>query len=122
MEVLDILVVIIISLSLLNVWLLRFNKPTPYRGGDATNMIEEFKRYGLPLWFMYTIGFLKIALSLSLIASIWFDVLQLPSALGIAVLMLGSLAMHIKIHDPIKKYMPAISFLLLSLFLVMTNL
>ena len=30
------------ALWILNVWFLRFNKDTGYRGGDATNMVEEF--------------------------------------------------------------------------------
>ncbi|NNL48365.1 MAG: DoxX family protein, partial [Acidimicrobiia bacterium] len=40
------------GLWILNVWLLRFNKETEYRGGSATNMREEFDEYGLPAWFM----------------------------------------------------------------------
>ena len=34
---------IIIGLGLLNVWIIRFNKTSSYRGGDAKNMIEEFE-------------------------------------------------------------------------------
>ena len=47
---------LIIGFGLLNVWLRRFNISTPYRGGDAQNMHEEFKNYGLPVNFMYLIG------------------------------------------------------------------
>ena len=50
---------IIIALGLLNVWIVRFDKETPYRGGGASNMIEEFKNYGLPITFMYSIGLYK---------------------------------------------------------------
>ena len=32
-----------IAVTLLNVWLLRINKATPYRGGQAQNMKEEFE-------------------------------------------------------------------------------
>ena len=35
------------ALWILNVWFNRFNKDTGYRGGDATNMREEFEEYGL---------------------------------------------------------------------------
>ncbi len=44
---------LIIALGILNVWLLRFNKATSYRGGAAKNMTEEFATYGLPVWFMW---------------------------------------------------------------------
>ena len=40
---------LIIALGILNVWLLRFNKATIYRGGSAKNMKEEFATYGLPM-------------------------------------------------------------------------
>ena len=44
---------IIVALGLLNVWLLRFNKPTAYRGGKAVNLPGEFAAYGLPAWSCY---------------------------------------------------------------------
>jgi hypothetical protein len=48
---------IIIALGLLNVWLVRSNKKSEYRGGSANNIKDEFKAYGLPSWFVYLIGF-----------------------------------------------------------------
>jgi hypothetical protein len=36
---------IVVALGLLNVWLLRANKPTSWRGGEAKNMLEEFRTY-----------------------------------------------------------------------------
>jgi hypothetical protein len=39
--------ILFVSIIVLNVWLLRFNKATIYRGGDASNMIEEFLVYGI---------------------------------------------------------------------------
>ena len=41
-----VLINVIVSLSILNVWLLRFNNQTPYRGGDSNNLKEEFHVYG----------------------------------------------------------------------------
>ena len=76
---------------------------------------EEFKVYGLPDWSFYVIGFLKITLSIGLIASIWLPEFLQPSALGLAFLLVGSIAMHIKIKDPIKKSFPALLFLLMCL-------
>jgi hypothetical protein len=97
------------ALGLLNVWLLRFNKHTSFRGGDAGTMVEEFATYGLPKWFMYVIGALKIGAALALIAGIWFPSLVRPAAALVCILMLGALAMHVKIGDPLKKAIPALA-------------
>ena len=103
------------ALGLLNVWLLRFQRSTPYRGGNARSMREEFAIYGLPGWFTYVIGTLKVGSALCLIAGLWLPFLVLPSALLIALLMLGALAMHLKIRDPLKKSVPALIMLALSI-------
>ncbi len=104
---------LIVAISLLNVWLIQYNKPTRWRGGNAQTIVEEFKVYGLPIWFCYVTGFLKVSLSLVLIASYWFPDWENPAALGIAILLLGSVVMHIKIGDPLYKSFPAFLFLLL---------
>ena len=103
------------AVGLLNVWLLRFNRRTAYRGGDATTMPEEFAAYGLPVWFTYAIGALKVGSALALIAGIWFPALVLPAAALICMLMLGALAMHAKVHDPLTKFLPALGMLALGL-------
>ncbi len=105
----------IVGLSILNVWLVRGKKSTEWRGGDAGNIREEFKAYGLPVWFMYTIGTFKVALAVLLLASIFYPGVELIAAYGIAILMLGAVSMHIKIGDPLKKSFPAFTFLVLSL-------
>ena len=99
------------ALGLLNVWLLRFEQGTSYRGGNARTMVEEFAAYGLPTWFAYLIGSLKIGAALALIAGIWLPGLVLPAAAMICILMLGALAMHAKIGDPLKKWLPALGML-----------
>lgn len=97
------------ALGLLNVWLLRFHRSTPYRGGDARSMREEFAMYGLPGWFVYAIGTLKVGSALCLIVGLWLRFLVFPSDLLVAILMLGALAMHLKIRDPLRKSVPALS-------------
>jgi uncharacterized membrane protein YphA (DoxX/SURF4 family) len=106
------------ALGLLNVWLLRFNQRTAYRGGSAGSMREEFATYGLPSWFAYLIGILKVGSAIALIVGIWIPVLVLPAAGLIGVLMLGALSMHIKIHDPLKKSLPALGMLVLCLGII----
>lgn len=107
---------VIIALGIFNVWILRFSKPTDWRGGRARNMREEFAVYGLPYWFMLLIGLLKLTFAALLIAGIWFPFLTRPSALGMAVLMAGAVLMHLKAGDPLKKALPALTMLALSLF------
>ena len=86
---------LVAAAGLLNVWLLRANRPTAYRGADASNMREEFAAYGLPAWMVVVVGVLKVGAALALIAGIWYRVLVLPAALLICVLMVGALAMQI---------------------------
>lgn len=115
MQTIGTLAQIVIALGIFNVWLIRFNLPTGYRGGSAGNMREEFASYGLPVGFMWLIGALKIALAIGLIAGIWIRVLVMPAAVGMGLLMLGAIAMHIKVQDPAKKSIPAACMLALSI-------
>jgi uncharacterized membrane protein YphA (DoxX/SURF4 family) len=108
-----IVIQLVIALGILNVWLLRFGKSTEWRGGSATNMSEEFAAYGLPAWTVPAVGFLKLACAAALIAGIWVPVLVRPAAIGLAVLMLGAVAMHVKVKDPAKKSLPAFIMLVL---------
>lgn len=102
-----------VALGILNVWLLRANKPSAYRGGNARNLREEFLAYGLPAESMYLVGAIKILLALALIAGIWFPLLVLPAAIGMGLMMLGAVAMHVKIKDPLHKSLPAAGLALL---------
>ncbi|MGO4918793.1 DoxX family protein [Maribacter spongiicola] len=117
MNYLIIIFQIIVALSILNVWLIQNKKPTRWRGGNATTIIEEFEVYGLSKQMCYIIGFLKVTLALLLLVAIWFPVVKQPAALGLAALLLGSIAMHIKIKDPILKSFPAALFLVLCLII-----
>jgi uncharacterized membrane protein YphA (DoxX/SURF4 family) len=106
---------VIVALGLLNVWLLRFNRKTPYRGGDAGSMQEEFAAYGLPAWSTYLVGALKVGAAICLIVGLWIHSLVFPAALLICLLMVGALAMHLKVRDPLKKSLPALLVMALSL-------
>ena len=112
---------IIVALGLLNVWLVRFNRTTAYRGGEARSMPEEFAAYGLPGWLTWVVGALKISAALCLIAGIWFQPVVLPAAFIIGTLMVAALAMHLKIGDPLKKSMPAL-FMLMSCIIICSTL
>tara|TARA_Y100000991_G_scaffold215704_1_gene207612 strand:- start:13113 stop:13469 length:357 start_codon:yes stop_codon:yes gene_type:complete len=112
---------LIISIGLINVWLIRFNKATNYRGGDAKNMKEEFLAYGLPIWSMYLIGFLKISIAIMLIISIWVEQLLKYNLIALSLLMIAAVIMHLKVKDPIKKSYPALAILfIISLIMYQT--
>ena len=106
---------ITIALSIYNVWFLRFNKPTRYRGKNAETMKDEFISYGLPDYFVWLIGFLKVTLATLLLIGIYINSLVFPASIGMAILMVGAIAMHIKVNDDIIKSLPATIFLILSL-------
>lgn len=108
----------VVSITVLNVWLLRFNKPTIYRGGQAKTMIEEFAAYGLSETFVYVIGGLKVLAALGLVAGFFYKKLIVPSSLVIAVLMVGAIFMHFKVQDAAIKFLPATLMLLCSLGLL----
>ena len=118
MKIVSLIIQIIVALGLLNVWLLRFNRPTPYRGGGSRSMPEEFAAYGLPKWVLYVVGALKVSCALCLLAGIWFPALVLPAAVLIGSLMLGAIAMHLKVRDPFIKSVPAGSILALTAFVL----
>ncbi|CAN1544537.1 MAG TPA: hypothetical protein DEP24_12310 [Mycobacterium sp.] len=106
---------IIVALGLLNVWLVRAKASTAYRGGSAQSLKEEFATYGLPDWTFYVVGILKVGSALLLLLGIWVkspDLVRLP-ALIVAGLMVGALAMHAKVKDPLTKSLPALAMLLM---------
>ena len=113
---------IIVGVSILNVWLLQKNKATKWRGGAAKNIIEEFEIYGFSKQFCYFIGFLKVGLALILVASIQFKTLTLLGALGLSLLLVGSIIMHIRIKDAWYKSFPAFLFLIMNLMIAYTAL
>ena len=113
METAVTIVQVIVALGIFNVWLVRSGKATPWRGGSATNMKEEFAAYGLPDWSVQVIGFLKLACAVGLIAGIWFPVVTRPAAILLGMLMMGAISMHVKVNDPLKKSMPAFIMLVL---------
>ncbi len=108
-----------VALGILNVWLLRSGKATPFRGGDAKTLREEFAAYGLPFWFMVVVGVLKVGLALALLAALWLHALARPAAIGLGLLMLGAFVVHLKVKDPIKKALPSLAVLAMCAAIVL---
>ena len=109
---------IVLALGLINVWLVRFNKPSQYRAKGSHSMIEEFAAYGLPKWFMYLVGTAKVAIAVLLIAGLWFPVVVYPAALFLAILMIGAISMHMKVRDSLTRTLPALLMLTMAIAVV----
>ena len=117
MEDLATLAKLILFVSIVNVWFFRVNRGTQWRGGEATNLKEEFKVYGLSPTMMVMVGVLKVSSAIALMLSIWYPSLAIPAAAAMGFLMAGAVWMHLKVKDPLKKALPAFLFLLLSAFI-----
>ena len=112
---------LVVGLGLLNVWLVRAKSSTAYRGGAAQSLKEEFAEYGLPEWMFFLVGALKIIAGIALIAGLWVPQLVLPAAGVVVVLMVGALAMHLKVKDPWLKSLPAFLMLLMSVGILLLH-
>ncbi|MAP05351.1 MAG: hypothetical protein CMP79_01755 [Formosa sp.] len=115
------ILILFVSTVVLNVWLLRFNKATIYRGGDSTNMIEEFLVYGIEKPFLYLVGAIKIAAALGLLLGLFYKKFIIPCASIITVLMIGAVAMHFKVSDEAHKFFPAAFMLLCGLSIIILS-
>lgn len=105
MLLLSMLAQIIIALSILIVWVFRFE-----------NIVKEFEQYGLSPQVRSLIGATKISLATLLVVGIWHGELVLIPSLLMASLMLAAQYFHFKVKNPIVKYLPSFGLLLLSIF------
>ena len=93
-----------------------------FRGGDAASMKDEFAVYGLPIWSVYVVGGLKIIGATLLLLGIAYPVMVAPSALIICTLMVGAVAMHLKIRDTPLKTAPSLLVLSSSFLILVSSL
>ena len=97
---------IIVALSIIYVWIFRFD-----------NIVTEFKQYGLSDLIRSVIGAAKIALATLLVAGIWYPSLILVPALLMAFLMISAQYFHFKTGNPWQKHIPSLILLILCLFI-----
>lgn len=109
---------VIVGLGLLNVWLVRGRSSTSYRGGASQTLQDEFAAYGLPSFAFYVVGALKITAAIVLIAGVWLALPVREAAALVAALMIGALAMHLKVGDPLVKSLPAALTLVMTVTIV----
>ena len=105
MENIAILAQLIIAISILIVWVFRFD-----------NIVVEFKQYDLSDLIRSMVGATKIALATLLVVGIFYKEVVFISALLMAFLMVCAQIAHIKVKNPLSKYIPSFLLLILSLF------
>ena len=105
MENIAILAQLIIAISIIVVWVFRFD-----------NIVIEFKQYDLSDLIRSMVGASKIALATLLVVGIFYKEVVFISALLMAFLMVCAQIAHIKVKNPLSKYIPSFLLLILSLF------
>ena len=106
----SILAQLIVSISVISVWVFRYD-----------NIVLEFKQYGISNLLRNIVGASKISLATILILGIWHTELLLVSSLLMAFLMICAQFYHIKVKNPLIKYVPSFLLLVLSLFIAAVN-
>ena len=97
---------ITIALSIIIVWVFRFD-----------NIVNEFKTYQLPDLVRNLVGAAKISLATLLIVSIWYPQLIAGPAIAMGFLMLCAQIVHVKVNSPAMKRIPSAALLVLCCFL-----
>ena len=99
---------VLLSVSLFYVWVVRYE-----------NIKKEFIDYKLPSWLRDLVGILKLSFSIMIISNdknlVWIG------SMGIIVLMIGALATHFKVKNPLQKMIPAITLSILCLLIIYFN-
>lgn len=106
----SILAQIIVSISVISVWVFRYD-----------NIVLEFKQYDISNLLRNIVGASKISLATILILGIWYTELLVVSSLLMAFLMICAQFYHIKVKNPLIKYVPSFLLLVLSLFIAAVN-
>jgi preprotein translocase subunit SecY len=110
MENISILAQLVVAVSIIIVWVFRYD-----------NIVLEFKQYGLSDSIRNIVGASKISLATILALGVWYEVPVVVASLLMAGLMICAQAFHVKVSNPLKKYVPSALLLLLSLFVAAVN-
>jgi ABC-type proline/glycine betaine transport system permease subunit len=110
MENILILAQLIVSISVIIVWVFRYD-----------NIVLEFKQYGLSNLLRNFVGALKISLATILILGIWHQEFLFIASISMAFLMLCAQFCHFKVKNNWIKFMPSLSLLILSIFIASSN-
>lgn len=97
---------IIISISILIVWVFRYD-----------NIVIEFEQYGLSSLLRNIVGASKISLATILVMGIWHNEYLFAASTIMAFLMLCAQFFHFRAKNHWIKFLPSLSLLILSLLI-----
>ena len=100
---------VFLSVSLFYVWVVRYE-----------NIKKEFLEYKLPTWLRDLVGILKLSFSIMILSSDR-DLVSIGS-MGIIVLMIGAIATHLRVGNPLPKMIPAFTLSFLCIMIIYFNL
>ena len=101
---------LIVALSVFFVWTIRYD-----------NVVKEFKEFGYSDLLRNFVGVFKISSATLLLAGIWYTDLILIGSISMAFFMFCAQVSHLKIKNPLIKFVPSLIFLLMSLFITAFN-
>jgi uncharacterized membrane protein YphA (DoxX/SURF4 family) len=110
--------VLVVSLTVLSAWTFRMNRPSLFRGGDTTTMLEEFHAYGLSKNTMIFVGVCKVIAAIALLLGLKFQKLVVPAAAVMAGFMCAAIYFHLSISDPIVPTAPSTIMMLSCLGII----
>jgi uncharacterized membrane protein YphA (DoxX/SURF4 family) len=105
------ILLIVVSVTVITAWTYNINLDTTFRGGDATNMIEEFEAYGLNQTTMVVVGIFKVSCAIMLLFGLKYRKLILPAAGVMSLFMIAAVYFHFSISDPIIPTAPSLLML-----------
>ncbi len=110
MENLTSLFQVVVAVSVLYVWTLRFH-----------NVLNEFNEFGLSELTRNFVGATKIILATLLVVGIWYPSLIFIPAIIMGLLMVGAQYFHFKVSNSFKKHLPSLILLLLCIFIAYSS-
>ena len=111
MKELTLLVEITIAISVVYVWVFRYE-----------NVVVEFKKFGLSDVTRNIVGASKIVLATLLVVSIWYSELILIPSILMGFFMLAAQYFHFKAKSPLIKRLPSLILFILCAFLVVQSI
>ena len=112
------ILLVVVSVTVITAWTYNINLDTTFRGGDATNMIEEFEAYGLNQTTMVVVGIFKVSCAIMLLFGLKYRKLILPAAGVMALFMIAAVYFHFSISDPIIPTTPSLLMLVSCLSII----
>lgn len=111
MKNLIILAQLTVAISVVYVWIFRFE-----------NVAKEFKQFGLSDITRNFVGAAKISLSTLFVVAIWYSSLVLFPALLMGLFMVAAQYFHFKIKNPFIKHLPSLILLILCAFIIVVSI